>query len=154
MFDEQNVKAKKTVFLIVLLSLLHATQLLANKVTKGKDNAQEKVSPGKCSLPDGSVAPGVSTLARLTGSQGEWSVAMETIGSNSVGSWFINFTKNGIGEPSMQYEFNPPGGWSIVGRQVSKDEAKGRYDFIVKATKSANPIIVCEAKISMKKEML
>lgn len=138
--------------LTLLLLMVSATAL------PGKGHANRKaaptsplVKPGQCKLPDGSIAPDISTKIRLTESQGIWSVAMETLGSNSAGSWFINFTKNGVGEPSTQSEFNPPGGWAIAGSSIAKGEKKGGYQFIAKATKNSNPVIVCEASIAMKK---
>ncbi len=152
MFYNHKLIKKYPAGLALLLLLGNASELSSKGHARLKATPTSPlVKPGQCKLPDGSIAPDISTTIRLSESQGIWSVAMETLGSNSAGSWFINFTKNGVGEPSTQYEFNPPGGWAIVGSSIAKGEKKGGYQFIAKATKNSNPVIVCESSVAMKK---
>jgi hypothetical protein len=134
---------------VVALSVFCAAgQLSAKKTAKTVAVADRSVNAGRCQLPDGGTAPDISTQARLIYSENDWAMSIETVGANSAGMWFINFTKNDVGEPSTLESFNPPGGWSVVGSHIDKSAAKGKYIFSAKATKYTTPIIVCEVTIS------
>jgi hypothetical protein len=143
--------ATSSAILALLFFLFNGTPVMGKTAAKGKATATTPTKVGKCTLPNGAIAADIATQLRLTGVQGEWAVSMETIGTASAGTWFINFTKNGVGEPSSQHQFNPPGGWAVVGSQIDKQDAERKYIFIAKATKRSDPIIVCEATISLMK---
>ncbi len=122
MSDKTNFKTLRS-FSIALVSALLLANVGEANAAKGSGGGRTfdvATNPGTCLLVNGSVDAFASTSMVLRSSQGINYFIMQTVGDNSVGTWEITFTKNGVQSPAMTLDIPPPGGWAVVGGQADK----------------------------------
>jgi hypothetical protein len=113
------IRSIGTVSISVLLIAVSG-QAIAAKGSGGGRTFDVSANAGTCLLANGTVDTLASTSMVLRSSQGINYFIMQTIGDNSVGTWEITFTKNGVQGTSSLFDFPPPGGWAVVGGQADK----------------------------------
>lgn len=125
--------------------------------TKVRKDFPTQIASGSCSAPVGlSTEPpplDIQTQAAVRKSQNVWQFSMETSGAASEGEWAITFTNNGVTDLETSVLFEPPGGWSVVGYNLSDG---GSYNLQARAIKTSsynhdNTVgTVCNAEITFK----
>jgi hypothetical protein len=131
--------------LAALFLIAGAGQAIAAKGSGGGRTFDVAVSPGSCILADNTIDPLASPSMVLRSSQGITYFIMQVVGSNSIGTWDITFTKNGVANPPItSFVIPPPGGWAMTGGQVDKGAKSIKVAGVARNTNNGT---VCTATV-------
>jgi hypothetical protein len=124
--------------------MVSAGQAIAAKGAGGGRTFEVAIGAnGACVFENNTVAPLATPNMVLRSSQGIIYYIMQVIGSNSVGTWDVTFTKDGVaGAPITSFVIPPPGGWALTGGQLDKGAKSVK---VVGVARNRNNGAVCTA---------
>ena len=135
------LKLKNTVRQTVIAASLLLSALSVAQTTQAKGGAVFTTAPGSCNVA-GATATAVDIKANNL-----HQFALQVVGPDSVGTWTIAWTKDGVFNSNTSMVIPPPGGWSVVGLSTVPGQ-KGTVSFSAVATSTTGT--VCTAAISVK----
>jgi hypothetical protein len=107
--------------LVSVFLMASAGQAIAAKGSGGGRTFDVALSPGSCVLANNAADPLATPSMLIRSSQGINYFIMQVVGSNSVGTWDVTFTKDGVpGTTIKGFVVPPPGGWALTGGSADK----------------------------------
>jgi hypothetical protein len=145
------LKMSRTRFIRLInisLAILLLTAGAGQAVAKGSGGGRTfdvAVNPGSCILADNTIDPLASPSMVLRSAQGITYFILQVVGSNSIGTWDITFTTNGVANPPItSFVIPPPGGWAMTGGQVDQGAKSIK---VVGVARNTNNRTVCTATV-------